>query len=86
MESKIVGVDNYVKKPNSRLECMICNKTFLYKIAINKHMEKHEQEEPKVEISDSLTENLTHNYKRVYTGIKPFNVNYVTKILEHWPI
>ena len=55
MESEMVKIDNHEDKntSTSRLECLKCDKTFLYKIGYKKHIKKHEGN---LTFSDSVSE------------------------------
>ena len=48
--------ESHSQKETRRFECLKCDKSFLYKIAYNKHIEKHEKLLTKVDSDNEKIE------------------------------
>ena len=69
MDPEIIEVgnlENTNSTGNSRLECLKCDKPFLYKIAYRHHMKKHE----KIEVKVKPSEIVKPKYRKIKKNVK----------------
>ena len=66
MDPDVVNSNTLFEEQNnssSRFECQKCDKSFLYKIGYNKHMEKHERGLSK---EDSVNKNANGRFRKTH--------------------